>query len=182
MGAYLVVEHPVEKSDLIVCMMGRPVERGLMAAEAYRKGLAPAVYVGREELPEGYDILQRKAVHFPETRDLLVMMLRGLGVSPSDCLVGDRFTGSTYEEVRVIRDLIEERRCKSVIVVTSPAHTRRAWLTFCEVFKGLDVRIQMMPSTYSAFRPESWWKSERYLQEVIVEYQKLLYYTFMYFL
>lgn len=181
-GSYLVVAHPAEKSDLIVCLMGRPVERGLTAAEAYREGLAPAVYVGREALPEGYEVLRRKAVPYPETRDLLCMMLRGLGVPPSDCIVGERVAGSTYEEARVIRDLVEKRRCRSIIVVTSPTHTRRAWLTFERVFKGLDVRIRMMPSTHSAFRPESWWKSEACLEEVMVEYQKLIYYAFAYFL
>jgi hypothetical protein len=33
-----------------------------------------------------------------------------------------------------------------------------------------------MPTPYSKFRPEDWWKTRGYVREVIMEYQKLIYY------
>ena len=39
----------------------------------------------------------------------------------------------------------------------------------------------LMPSRYSNFKPEDWWKTSEYVKEVIIEYQKLLYYTVKHF-
>lgn len=176
-GKYLVVQDSLEKADLIVCMMGNPVERGLAAADLYEEGMAPRIFVGREELPDGIEVLKQRGVHYPETRDLLIMMLQGLGVARSDCLVSDRFMGSTFEEARVIRGIAQKEGYRSLIIVTSPHHTRRTWLIFQKVFEKDDMVIMMMPSQYTDFRPDNWWKKGKYVNEVIIEYQKLIYYT-----
>jgi uncharacterized SAM-binding protein YcdF (DUF218 family) len=89
---------------------------------------------------------------------------------------------STFDEAEYIRDLIAERRNKSIILITSPVHSRRAWLTFKKVFEETDVRILVLPSSYSEFNPEDWWTQRKYVREVIIEYQKLIYYAFKYFL
>jgi uncharacterized SAM-binding protein YcdF (DUF218 family) len=177
-GSYLIVEHPLEKADLVVCLMGRPVERGLAAAEVYSKGLAPQIIIAREELPDGYAVLGEKKVHYPESRDLLVMMLQGLGVPRSALVTSERFVGSTFDEARALRELVIKNGYGSLIIVTSPTHTKRAWLTFKKVFEKDKVKIMVAPSQYSDFKSDSWWKKEKYVQEVIIEYQKLLYYTF----
>ena len=180
-GSYLVVEHSLKKADLIVCLTGVPVERGLEAADLYRMGLAPYIFIGREELPDGVEALNERGVGFPESRDFLIMMLEKLGVPGSACLVSDNFAGSTMEEAKVIGDLVREKGFHSLIIVTSPTHTRRAWLTFENVFEKDDVEVLMAPSRYTKFKPDDWWKTRRYAKEVIVEYQKLIYYTFKYF-
>jgi len=180
-GSYLIVEHPPKKADLIVCLMGGPVERGLEAADLYKMGLAPYIFIGREELPDGIETLNERGVRFPESRDLLIMMFEKLGVPGSACLVSDNFAGSTMEEAKVIRDFVLEKGFRSLIMVTSPTHTRRAWLTFENVFEKDDVEVLMAPSRHTKFKPDDWWKTRRYAKEVIVEYQKLIYYTFKYF-
>ena len=181
MGKYLVVEHPLKKSDLLVCLSGSSIERGLEAAELYKKGLAPSIFVTREELPVGYEVLRKKGGHYPEERSLVVRLLQGLGVPRSACLSSDRFVSSTFDETKLLWDITQERGYKSLIVVTSPTHTRRAWLTFQKIFEKGDVRIAMKPSRYSNFRPDYWWKTRKYLRAVIYEYQKLLYYALKYF-
>lgn len=177
-GSYLIVQHPLEKADLVVCLMGRPVERGLEAAEVYSKGFAPQIIMAREELPEGYAVLGEKKVHYPESRDLLAMMLQGLGVPRSALFTSERFVGSTFDEAQAIRELVTKKRCSSLILVTSPTHTRRAWVTFKKVFEKDEVKIVVRPSQYTDFKPDDWWKTEKYVQEVIIEYQKLFYYAF----
>jgi uncharacterized SAM-binding protein YcdF (DUF218 family) len=181
-GRYLVVEHSLEKADLIVCLTGGPVERGLAAAEAYKKGLAPKVFIGRVRLPDGNEILNERGVHYPETRDLLIMMLQGLGVPKSACITSDDFVESTIEEARIVGALVRENGYGALIIVTSPTHTRRAWLTFDRELEKHDVKIMVMPSRYSNFRPGDWWKTRIYVKNVIIEYQKLLYYSIKYFL
>jgi hypothetical protein len=54
-------------------------------------------------------------------------------------------------------------------------------LTFKKVFEKDDVEVMMAPSRHTKFKPDDWWKTRRYAKEVIVEYQKLIYYTFKYF-
>jgi uncharacterized SAM-binding protein YcdF (DUF218 family) len=181
LGRYLVVEHPITKADLIVCLMGKPVERGLAAADVYKKGLASYIFVGREKLPDGSSVLVKKGVHYPEERDLLIMMLKGLGVPGSACITGDSFIEGTIGEAKVAREIARKRGFRSLIIVTSPTHARRAWLTYRKVFEKDGTKIMLMPSHYSNFKAEDWWKTPEYVKEMVIEYQKLLYYTVKYF-
>jgi uncharacterized SAM-binding protein YcdF (DUF218 family) len=181
MGRYLVVEHSPESADVIVCMMGENVGRGLAAADIYQKGLAPKVFVAREEIPDGMAALEKRGVEYPEPRDLLIDLLTELGVPREACLSADPFVVSTFEEVQAVRDVAQAKGFQSFIVVTSPIHTRRTYMTFRKVFEEEDVEIMMVPTGYSGFEAETWWKTHEYVQAVVVEYQKLVYYALKYF-
>lgn len=178
MGRYLVVAHPLEKSDLIVCLGGGHVERGLAAADAYRRDLAPRVFVAREVLPDGYDILKQRGVSYPESRELMIRMLKELGVPDSAILSRDAPSESTAMEASLVREVVEEEEFRSLILVTSPTHSRRAFLAFKKAMAGQEVRILVMPSPYSNYNPEGWWKTPRQFRDVVLEYQKLVYYFF----
>lgn len=175
-GRNLVVEHEISESDLLVCLSGGNIERGLATAEIYQNGFAPRIFVAPEEPPNGLDVVKSKGIRYPSTIDLLVMLLQELGVPRSAILIGDRPSGSTRGEADMIRELVEKEKYRSIILVTSPTHTRRAHLTFRKIFEEKDVRIQVVPTRYSKFSAEEWWKNRKHLQEVILEYQKLAYY------
>ncbi|MFH1487619.1 MAG: YdcF family protein [Pseudomonadota bacterium] len=180
LGRGLVLEHPPQKADLIVCLAGGNVERGLAAADAYKGGLAPKIFVSREELPDGYELLKERGIHYPETIDLLIGIFQEMGVPGSAIFRSEVPVKSTFEEAKTVREFVKKGGVKSMILVTSPTHSRRAWLTFKKVFKDTDVRILMRPSAYSKFSPEDWWKKRRYVKSVIIEYQKLIYYKLKY--
>jgi uncharacterized SAM-binding protein YcdF (DUF218 family) len=180
-GNYLLVEHSLKKADIIVCLMGSSIERGLGTAELYRMGMAPRVFIGREELPQGIQVLRERGVHYPESRELLAAMLEGLGIPRSAFVFSDSSAAGTIGEARAVRESVLEKGYRSLIIVTSPIHTRRALLTFEKVFEKDDVRILVTPTPYSGFRPDDWWKTRSYVREVIIEYQKLIYYSFKYF-
>jgi hypothetical protein len=55
-------------------------------------------------------------------------------------------------------------------------------MTFRHVFGDDPIRLTMVPSRYVPFHPEDWWKHRRYVLQVIVEYQKLIFYTVRYFI
>jgi uncharacterized SAM-binding protein YcdF (DUF218 family) len=177
LGRYLIVTHPPEKSDLIVCLAGGNVERGLAAADAYKKGLAPRIFMAMEELPDGYELLKEKGINYPASVDLLLMILEGVGVPRAAFLTSDRPVKSTFDEAEAVRELVKKNGYRSLIIITSPTHSRRAWLTYRKVFEKEDVRIQMLPSRYSKFKPEDWWENRRYVRDVIIEYEKLIYYV-----
>jgi uncharacterized SAM-binding protein YcdF (DUF218 family) len=176
LGKYLVVQHPATKSDLIVCLAGGDVERGLASAELFAKGLAPRIFIAREPIPDGLETLKQKGIAYPESVDLVMMIFKGLGVPETAVIRGDRPVQSTFEEAERVGALIKEKKYRSLILVTSPTHSRGAWLTFRQVIPDKDIRITVIPTPYSKFRAEDWWKTRRYVREVILEYQKLIYY------
>ena len=180
LGRYLVIQHPPEISDLIVCMGGGNIERGLSTADAYNEGLAPAIYISKEKLPDGYEMLEEKGIEYPEEGDLLERLLIDLGVPGSVIIRNNLEVDNSWDEARLIREEAEKRGFKSIIIITSPTHSRRSWLTFRKVFKGTDVRVLSLPSKYSGFSPEGWWKDRGYLRDVLIEYEKLIYYTLKY--
>jgi len=176
LGRYLVVQHPATRSDLIVCLAGGDVERGLASADLFARGLAPRIFIAREPIPDGLETLKQKAIAYPESIDLMMMIFKGLGVPESAVIRSDQPVQSTFEEAQRVGALIKERKYRSLILVTSPTHSRRAWLTFRKVIPDEDFRITVIPTPYSKFKAEDWWKTRKYVREVILEYQKLVYY------
>jgi uncharacterized SAM-binding protein YcdF (DUF218 family) len=181
-GGFLVVSHELEPSDLIVCLSGGGVERGLAAADLHREGLAPRVFISPEVPPDGYEALERAGIEIPRSVDILRRILVESGVPDQAVLEAEQPARSTMGEAGMAVDVAEENGYRSLIVVTSPTHSRRAWMTFRHATEAEGLAIRMAPSPYSGFRAEDWWKTRRYVREVIVEYQKLLYYTLEYFL
>jgi uncharacterized SAM-binding protein YcdF (DUF218 family) len=180
LGRYLVIENTPEKSDLIVCMAGGNIERGLATADAYKEGLSSNIYISKEKLPDGYKLLEEKGIDYPEESELLERLLLDLGVPGSAIIRGNLEADNSWDEARLIRDEVEKRGFKSIIIITSPTHSRRSWLTFRKVFEGTDVRVLSLPSKYSEFNAEGWWKDRSYLREVLFEYEKLIYYILKY--
>ena len=178
LGRYLVVEHSPVKSDLMVCLSGENVERGLTAADLYKRGLASKIFVAREIIPDGYEILRGRGVSYPESRDLMVLMLKGLGVPDSAILTGDAPAESTVTEAALVAGVVKENRFRSLMLITSPTHSRRAWLVYKKAMGETGVRIQVIPSPYSTFKAEEWWKNRKDAKQVLLEYQKLVYYFF----
>jgi uncharacterized SAM-binding protein YcdF (DUF218 family) len=176
-GRYLVVSYPPEKSDLIVCLGGNNVERGLATADVYKMGLAPKIYIVREELPDGYRELKQRGIQYPESIDLMVMILQGLGVPEQAVIKGEVQSRSTWEEAELVKALAERMNYRSIILITSPAHTRRTYLTFRKIMGEKESRLFIVPSAYSEFKPDTWWQSRRHAREVLLEYQKLLHYA-----
>lgn len=177
LGRYLVVAHEPQRSDLIVCLAGKNVERGIAAAEAYQKGLAPKILACREESPDGSNHLRERGIHYPSKIDLLKNLFKDYGIPASALLVPDKPVDSTFEEAELVREVVRELGCRSLILITSPTHSRRAWLTFRKVLEGESVRILVVPTPYSRYDSATWWNNKRYLKEVFFEYEKLIYYA-----
>ena len=79
-----------------------------------------------------------------------------------------------------VKKEVEKRDLKSLIIITSPTHSKRSWLAYKKVFDDMDVRIISLPTRYSQFKTNDWWKKTRYLKDVLLEYEKLVYYKLKY--
>jgi uncharacterized SAM-binding protein YcdF (DUF218 family) len=160
----------------MVCLAGSDVDRGLASADLFAKGWAPRIFISRERIPEGLETLKQKGIAYPESVDRVAMILKALGTPESAIIRSDRPVDSTFEEAERVAEVVKDKNYRSLMLVTSPTHSRRAWLTFRKAIPDKDVRITVVPTPYSRFRAEDWWKTRGYVREVIVECQKLIYY------
>jgi len=177
LGNYLIVEHPLKKADLIVCTLDRPLEQSLMAADLYKKGLAPRIFIPEETPPDGLQILKEQGGRYPEVSGLFITTLKSLDVPESAFIVGELAVDSIQEEAKEVREVIMGKGYRSMIIVTPPSRARRAYLIFEKVFEGENLEIMMSPSRYADLKADNWWKRDRDFNEVVFECQKLLYHT-----
>ena len=172
-GRWLVVADPLPASaDAIIVLAGSVPDRALEAARLYRDGVAPRVVVTREALPAGLTALRAAGVALPEGDALTRTALVGLGV-PSDAIVTlRRRNQSTASEARTIARWACARGLRSLVVVTSPSHTRRTRLVFALAL-GPDVALSVRPSRDDVFAGSRWVRVRRDAKGVLSEWQKL---------
>jgi len=180
LGRYLIVEHEPEKVDMIVCLAGKNIERSLAVVDAYRKGLAPYIFMAKTSKPDGFDYLTKQGRNYPADFDLFKLAMEGFQIPEKVILSPEERVDNTLDEVRLVHKFVLDKGFKSLIVITSLTHSRRAWETFKKVFKDDDIEIISLPSHYQLFNPKDWWTKRNYTRELIFEYQKLLYYKIAY--
>ena len=150
-GEALVVEDSLQKSDAIVVLSADNfyADRATRSAEIYRQGLAPIVvasgerlrpYAGITELME-HDLIERgvpkeKIMRFPHDAD------------------------STRGEAESLAKLAKEKNWKSVIIVTSNYHTRRARYIFEKVFPE-NISVKVAAARDGDFDPQSWFEKRK---------------------
>jgi uncharacterized SAM-binding protein YcdF (DUF218 family) len=180
LGEYLIVEHEPQKADLIVCLGGPGVANALAAVDVFQNGLAPYLFKAKEIEPDGLEYLKAKIEDYPTEVDLFAVITEGFGI-PGEAIISlEKRVGSTIEEANLVRTLVLDKGYTSLILVTSLTHSRRAYLTFRRVFKDSKVKLISLPSRYQQFSPKDWWKNRRFTKELIIEYQKLIYYKVKY--
>lgn len=159
MGEYLRVSTPLQKADLIVALGGsKGRKRGAVAL--LRKGLASKVMF------TGFDI---------DMRDY-----QCLGISEKETVLPPVAAYTTYEEALTVLRATEEGNFRSVIIVTSPYHLRRASFIFHKVFNGKDIKLMFYASRNNAFQMARWWNSYIGRKTVFMEYLGLVYYWVRY--
>ena len=80
----------------------------------------------------------------------------------------------TDSEAKAFADEIDARPVKSLVIVTSAYHTRRALRTFDKILagKGVEIGIAHAPIGEQTPMPETWWLNPRGWQMVAGEYVK----------
>jgi uncharacterized SAM-binding protein YcdF (DUF218 family) len=179
LGNYLILDDPLKKADLIVCTPGPPLEQVLTAADLYRRGLAPRIFIPREPPPAGLDILIGQGGRYPETSDLFLETLKRLDVPESACTVSNQVLDGIWEEAEELRKWVLRKEISSMIIVTPPWRARRTHRVFKNILDEKEAEIMVSPSRHSGFQADNWWKKDRYTSDVLIEYQKLIYYAIL---
>lgn len=84
---------------------------------------------------------------------------------------------STYDEAIAVRDFAQQNGVRTVLIITSPYHSRRALWVFRRVLEPeVRVGIDSPPPGSQSPLPSQWWLSKAGWHNVALEYPKLLYY------
>ena len=151
------------RSDAIIVLAGAP-ERPRYAADLYRRGYAPIVYVSR---PSERALPPEEEVN----RDILLKS----GVPESAIHTFSVAAENTLAEAHVSAAMLPAG-VKTVLVVTSPKHARRARMIFTDVLagRGIGVTVVVTPDEPN---PGPWWSDKASARQSVRELIKAVLYT-----
>jgi uncharacterized SAM-binding protein YcdF (DUF218 family) len=177
----LIVNAPLASADAIVVLSGSSafVERTRKAAELYRQGRAPVVLLTDDHTRGGWsNVLQRNPYFVERATDELI----SAGVPAERVRIIPGIASSTYDEALIIRDDASAQQLRSVLVVTSAYHSRRALRTLRQTFAGTSTTVGLEPAPVGSTTPSTvfWWLRLEGWRTVGGEYIKLVYYWFHY--
>jgi len=150
-GEGLVVEDPLDKSDAIILLSDDNfyADRATRAAELFRQNLGPTV------VASGIRLRPYAGISELMTHDLVER-----GVPKEHILSFPQDADNTREEAEALRTLVTQKGWKSVIIVTSNYHTRRARYIFRRVFPR-EIKIAIASARDADFDPSTWYEHGR---------------------
>jgi uncharacterized SAM-binding protein YcdF (DUF218 family) len=166
-GGFLIVTDPLRPVDALVTLAGDP-ERVAYGAALFNRGYTHDF------------IVTDMRINAPNSQGEYASWVRSratqLGVPPDRQFVAPGTVATTYAEANSVRQLAVQRGWQSIMVVTSPFHTRRSRIIFREVFHGTGITIIIKPVDGSWYKADSWWLSRRGRRNTCLEYLKLVLY------
>jgi len=175
LGAWLVVEDPLQKADALFVLGGTMFERPLEAVDLYHEGWAPRMLLMRQIADDGERELRRRGIQYQREIDLQVDVLTKLGVPRSAIeILGEQ--DSTKDEADALRDIVLARKWARVIVVTSKQHTRRARLVMNRRVAPTGGQVILRASRYDLTDTDTWWRQRGTLRFTLFETQRLIAY------
>lgn len=144
-SVYLAPQDSTSPVDAIVVVSGGQTQtRAKHGIELYKKDLAPKLIFSGAALDDG-----------PSNAKEMAALARRSGI-PEEAIEIDEDSKTTYQNAVNTKRLLEENDAKSIILVTSPYHQRRAYLTFQKVL-GDGYSIENSSSYDNAWSKSAWW-------------------------
>lgn len=155
----LIRNDQLVKSDVVVAFAGDALNnRERHAVELYRQGWAKKVVISGAEVAWG--------IH---TADLAKRFVLGMGVPESDILM-IRDTRNTRTEARELEKLMQSNQYRSVIVVTSAFHSRRATYTLETAAGDFSIISSPVGTGEPEWRPDRWWSRRKDMITTVREF------------
>jgi|SRR5438874_1529847 len=175
-GRYLVREDPLAHADAIFVLDGPRAERWLEAFDLYKAGYAPVIALSPGGLENAEAILHTRGIRFPSNASLARDAMVQMGVDPSAVLLLEGSVDNTGQEAGMLRELASARGWRTVLVITSKYHSRRAGLAFRREFRNTPVTVSLHVTRYDTSDPAHWWRHRADIRYVLSELQKLFVY------
>lgn len=128
-----------EESDAIVLLEGDGFNRYLHAVNLYKKGFAPKIVFSGNVVNYSYG-----SYPFSE----ILPKILNLGVPETDIIFENR-SNHTQEQSQEVFELSKKNNWKRIILVASPEHQYRAYLTFLKTILENDAKLKIYNSTAS---------------------------------
>ena len=130
---------------------------------------------GGQESESSWEIEPRAGPHHGDVAFLRPVPNERIEVLP-------RRVASTHDEALLLKEYVDEHHLRSLLVVTSAYHSRRALWTFRRAFEGSGVAVGVAEGEpgLQTPTPGTWWFSPRGWRAVAGEYVKMVYYRLSY--
>lgn len=174
MGSWLVAEQALEAADTAVILMGSTLDRVLEAHDLYLQGLVSGIVMVRSrQIAEEYAL--ERGLRIPGNADLAAGALLAVGIPEQQIIILPGRAASTRDEARLLKSyLLNHPDIRSLILVTSAYHSRRADMVFRKEFKDANIDIQIAPSKYTGFQPRKWYRHRDSTKWTVLEYIKIV--------
>jgi uncharacterized SAM-binding protein YcdF (DUF218 family) len=172
-GDQLAVRHTPKVADAIVVFSGDGESsyinqsyqrRTLDAIHYYKSGYAPLIVLssGKDQTFSEVEII----------RSLLIER----GVPDRSIKILDKYPHSTFENVSFVKETLVERKVKSILLITSPYHSRRALWVWRKAMPDLEVLAPAVVDTPNV--SPQWSASIDQIRVICYEYLAISYYWY----
>jgi len=175
-GIFLSVKDNIQEADCIVPLRGDIYYRFNKAIELYNGGYTKRIVISvlperSEDSQDHNDVILRiYGVDKVSPREFALMAFKYFGKDPKGIYFTDNEVTSTYEEAVTTKDLMLKKGLKSLILVTSGYHMRRALMIFNRVFRSSGIKIYNYTAGRELINSHRWWLKEDEVKMVIQEY------------
>lgn len=171
----LIVSVPLGRADAIVVLSGSStlMERVQHAARLYSEDRSRKILLTSDGQQGGWSSAEQRNPYFHE---IAIRELIRLGVPAEDVEVIRPSVDSTWQEAMLVSQYSKNHNLRSVLIVTSSYHSRRALWTFRTVFGDGSTQLGLDPvaTGIQTPSPATWWLHRKGWQLVFVEYLKLI--------
>jgi uncharacterized SAM-binding protein YcdF (DUF218 family) len=170
-GRWLVVEDPLVKARAIVVLSGAMPLRAIEAAKLYREGYAPEIWLTHSAKPG--ETLERMGIPFSGEDYYNARVLIHEGVPAEAIHVLEPRIVNTADEIKAVAAALGRESNRTVIFVTTKAHTRRVRLLWRRLVPGQG-RAVVRAASGDSFDPRHWWRTTSDALDVVREVLGLL--------
>ena len=174
-GHLLLVDTEPRQADVGVVLAGH-FARASYAADLYRQGLIPRVWVTKPIRENGLAQLDAMGISYPRQEEIsrAVLLKKGVPADRIEIIGGE--VVSTIAEARLVADLLKARpEIRSLLVVTTRVHARRASAIFRHVLGETSrASVTVVGTSDDGFVAARWWTDRESARQVVLETTKLV--------
>jgi uncharacterized SAM-binding protein YcdF (DUF218 family) len=170
-GRWLVREDTLVKADEIYVLSGKMPERAEEAADLFKRGYAPQVWISRPRSP--LVALNELGIRYIPEEEYSRQILIREGVPESAIRILPEVIENTEQEVQAATSEMRKNGDSRIIIVTSPEHSRRVRILWTKI-AGKYPYATIHGSPQDPFDPDHWWRHTQDALSVVREYLGLL--------
>lgn len=169
---YLMKQGEPQKADAMVVLSGNAFDRGNEGARLYKQGLTNRILCPGGNMEHLFLIMGDTVYE----SDMCKKNIAKNGV-PDSLITAIHYGTSTAEEADTILGYCKAHKLRTIIVVSSLFHTRRASNVYVKRFAKEGIKVIVRGAHDSFYDENQWWQNEYGLIALNNEYVKLLYYA-----